>query len=439
MSKSILEEALLQVSQLEEAVKNNAQEILASTMKEEIDELVRESMEDTHDEEVAEEVSEETDMAIEEESTEEVELDEQIEDADDEDESEEEADEEEGEDMPEDEDVETEDLDSDLEDIEMPSLELPSLEDIEDMSDEMSDDDEDEVIDLTGASDEEILKVFKAMGEEDGIIVAKDEDGTIHLEDGDDEYRIEMDDEKSEESEEEFDMEMVSEEVSEEEEVSESDEEEAEVVYEIEIDEEESMEEESEEMVSEEEVAEEVTEEEEMVAEEDESEEDMEEEVEGDVDEAARTLAADARKPADQGKKFKAGRKDLSEDVQTLQAKNAELTEALKLFRNKLNEVGVFNSNLAYATRLFTEHTTTKQEKLNILKRFDSVESLKESKALYNTIKDELAASNEKLNENVANKISNSPQSGSSEKLVESKAYENPQVRRIKEMMGILK
>lgn len=428
MSKSILEEALLQVSQLEEAVKNNAQEILASTMKEEIDELVRESMEETQDEEVAEEVSEETDMAMEEESTEEVELDEQIEDADDEEEeSDEDADEDEGEDMPEEDEAPMEDLDSDLEDIEMPSLELPSLEDIEDMADEMGDDDEDEVIDLTGASDEEILKVFKAMGEEDGIIVAKDEDGTIHLEDGEDEYRIEMDSEEPA-------MEMVSEEASEEEEVSESDEEEAEVVYEIEIDEEVS---EEEEMVSEEEeVAEEVTESEEEV---EESEEDAEEEVEGDVDEAARTLAADARKPADQGMKYKAGRKDLSEDVQTLQAKNAELTEALKLFRDKLNEVGVFNSNLAYATRLFTEHTTTKQEKLNILKRFDSVESLKESKTLYNTIKDELAASNEKLNENVANKISNSPQSGSSEKLVESKAYENPQVRRIKEMMGILK
>ncbi len=33
----------------------------------------------------------------------------------------------------------------------------------------------------------------------------------------------------------------------------------------------------------------------------------------------------------------------------------------------KLNEVAVFNSNLAYATRLFTEHTTTKQEKINLL------------------------------------------------------------------------
>jgi hypothetical protein len=62
----------------------------------------------------------------------------------------------------------------------------------------------------------------------------------------------------------------------------------------------------------------------------------------------------------------------------------------LNIFRDKLNEVAVFNSNLAYATRLFTEHSTSKQEKINILRRFDSAESLKESKALYKTIKEEL-------------------------------------------------
>jgi hypothetical protein len=190
-------------------------------------------------------------------------------------------------------------------------------------------------------------------------------------------------------------------------------------------------------------VAEEVTETEEEVAEEvteTEEIEDEEEAPEADMEEASRTHAADARVPSNQGKKYKAGRADLSEEkFAALEAKNTELTEALKVFRDKLNEVGVFNANLAYATRLFTEHTTTKQEKLNILKRFDGIESLKESKALYNSIKNELTASDNKLTETVVNKISSSPQSGSSEKLVESKTYENPQIRRIKEMMGIVK
>ena len=43
--KSILEQALLQVQDLEEAVKANAKGILASTMKEELNDVLNESME----------------------------------------------------------------------------------------------------------------------------------------------------------------------------------------------------------------------------------------------------------------------------------------------------------------------------------------------------------------------------------------------------------
>ena len=43
-NKSVLEEALLEAQQLEEAVKSNAKEILAATMKQEIEELVKESL-----------------------------------------------------------------------------------------------------------------------------------------------------------------------------------------------------------------------------------------------------------------------------------------------------------------------------------------------------------------------------------------------------------
>ena len=49
---------------------------------------------------------------------------------------------------------------------------------------DMDMDSEESPIDLTDASDEEILRVFKAMGEEDGIIVKKDGED-IHLSDED--------------------------------------------------------------------------------------------------------------------------------------------------------------------------------------------------------------------------------------------------------------
>ena len=105
------------------------------------------------------------------------------------------------------------------------------------------------------------------------------------------------------------------------------------------------------------------------------------------------------------------------------------------MFKDKLNEVAVFNANLAYSTKLITENTTTKQEKINILKRFDNVDNITESKKLYERIKSELRTK-KPIVENVVSKISNSPTTSTSkEVLTESKAYENPAFKRIKELM----
>jgi hypothetical protein len=128
-----------------------------------------------------------------------------------------------------------------------------------------------------------------------------------------------------------------------------------------------------------------------------------------------------------------------SRELELLREKNEEYRKALNVFRNKLNEVAVFNSNLAYATRLFTEHSTSKQEKINILRRFDGVESLKESKNLYKTIKDELSpSSTQTMNESVERVIEKTPSTGSVN-LIESKTYENPQFLRMKDLMTKIK
>jgi hypothetical protein len=130
-----------------------------------------------------------------------------------------------------------------------------------------------------------------------------------------------------------------------------------------------------------------------------------------------------------------------NKEVQILREKNEEYRKALNIFRNKLNEVAVFNSNLAYATRLFTEHSTSKQEKINILRRFDSVETIKESKNLYQSLKNELSAGtkSQPMNESLENKIAKAPSTGSAVNLIESKTYENPQFLRMKDLMAKLK
>jgi len=153
--------------------------------------------------------------------------------------------------------------------------------------------------------------------------------------------------------------------------------------------------------------------------------------------EASRTYAFGSKSGRGLRKGFTPNRNlNLESEIDVLRTKNEEYRKALNIFRDKLNEVAVFNSNLAYATRLFTEHSTTKQEKINILKRFDTVETLKESKSVYKVIKDELNSKSVAVNESIEQKIEKPISTGSSNVLVESKTYENPQFLRMKDIMS---
>jgi hypothetical protein len=490
--ESLVEEAFIQIKNLEESLNENAKGILASTMKEEISSLVKESLNEQEEED-------------------EIDLDAEV-----------------------DTDADNEEVDMDMDmDMEDEESDEEGLEDEMEMPMDM--DTEDDTIDLTGASDEEILRVFKAMGDEDGIIVKKD-DEMLHLSDdnedveyiiqlgeSDEEQELEemydeeedmdfesmddedmdfesMDDEDMDFEEEDELFEMFDEEEEEEDEYSEG------VIYELELDSEMS---DKLGMNDEEDYEEDYDEEEE----EEEDEYVMEsskfkakgvgmgnaskfkydkkpnqgegfktkmkqgtrgvgmgkakfeykEEVnnsgvekkktkkpmvkKAETKEASRTLGNGKRWGRNGLDKPKAAPRHLrveskTEELHLLREKNEEYRKALNLFRTKLNEVAVFNSNLAYATRLFTEHSTTKQEKINILRRFDNVETIKESKNLYRSIKDELSSSKGSENtitESFERTVVKTPSSGSATNLIESKTYENPQFLRMKDLMTKIK
>jgi len=506
-NKSLVQEALIQMKQVEEAIAENAKGILASTMKEEINQLVKESLSEQEEED-------------------EIELDADV------------------------------DTDADNDEMEM-DMDMDMGSDDDDMEFDMDmdmDSDEESPIDLTGASDEEILKVFKAMGEDDGIIVKKDGD-SVHLsdDDADVEYLVKlgeseedelMEDEMSYEETDESVDDVINAIFSDSGDVSDVDSsdveefDDEEVVYEITLDEEdedEMMEQEEDDMMEGDDL--------EMMEEDDddmmeEEEDEMQNETykpkgvgmgsgpkfsykdkakggfnekkkegpksvgtgkakfdykkgenmegksktvkaetkegdygmnkgdkskthKGDKDyttkkgdtlkrkafekeetkEAARTYGMGSKEGRGLRKGITPNRnmtyESTSEEVRMLREKNEEYRKALNVFREKLNEVAIFNSNLAYATRLFTEHSTTKKEKINILRRFDDVETLKESKNLYKSIKDELSKVETKtMNESVVTKLNKTVSTGSSTTLIESKTYENPQFLRMKDLMG---
>jgi len=457
--QNLVEEALLQMKNLEEAVTENAKGILASTMKEEISELVKESLSEEDVEEVEMEESAAEKMEGEEMEEGEDKMDHEMKEQ-------EELDmmdvEDEVEDEMEDEMGDMEDMD-DMED-EMDSDEMLSMMDLP--GDDMEVDDEEEILlplDLTDASDEEVLKVFKAMGEEDGIVVTQDGD-EIHLKDEEADVEYQIQTEGDEEEEVIADEEKMEGEYKEGYEMEEEDE----VVYEIELgeDEDESDEDES----DEEESDEDESDEEEMkegnwggnkhdykrrdghkLGDVDGHYKDYEmeegEEMEGEYKESSIQSNVNGRalnkKPQGFPKSLKrpAQRNEaLEKEVAQLREKNEEYRKALNIFKEKLNEVAVFNSNLAYATRLFTEHSTTKQEKINILRRFDSAETIKESKGLYKIIKEDLDSKENTtvVTESVSAKVQKSPSKGSATNLIESKTYENPQFLRMKDLMGKL-
>ena len=446
--KNLVEEALIQIQNLEEAINENAKEILHSTMKEEISELVKESMKNEAEEEDEFEVEDEMESEEEEESEEE-------------DESEED-------------EFGTEDDDDSEED----EFDMTNLSDMggEDEFGSM------ETQDLSDESMETVLKAFKQMKPTDSFEIKKEGD-FIHLKDEDDEYLIQdgSEDEEFEFSDEEDELE--------------------EIVYEIEMNEDADEEEKfggfkkrshvsmEEDMYSMEEDMDSVMESKSSIKpkvgkgasigkpkfdyekskggfktvkknanktmgtgkpkfefKEGEStdERPMKFKSKEEATEAARTYGFGSKKGRGLRKAVTPNRNltfenhEITEELEMLRTKNEEYRKALNMFRDKLNEVAVFNSNLAYATRLFTEHSTSKQEKINVLRRFDSADTLKESKALYKTIKDELNGSNTKtqMTESIERVIENTPQSGSAVNLIESKTYENPQFLRMKDIMS---
>ena len=82
-------------------------------------------------------------------------------------------------------------------------------------------------------------------------------------------------------------------------------------------------------------------------------------------------------------------------------AENKELREIATQIKDKLHEAAVINSSLAKVIKLFTENTTSRNEKINILNRFDKVQTLKESRELYEQISGELNQNVRRDNKNL--------------------------------------
>lgn len=82
--------------------------------------------------------------------------------------------------------------------------------------------------------------------------------------------------------------------------------------------------------------------------------------------------------------------------AKAIQAENKLYKESIEKIKKSLYEAAVLNVNLGKIVSLLVNETTTKEEKQNILERFNNVKTLKEGNALYESIKKELNGSTKK-------------------------------------------
>lgn len=82
---------------------------------------------------------------------------------------------------------------------------------------------------------------------------------------------------------------------------------------------------------------------------------------------------------------------ELYEKYNELKQINEELKNALGLFRTKLQENAVLNNNLVKIVKIIRENSTTKEEKNSIIERFDKeAKTIEDGNKLYESIKAEL-------------------------------------------------
>jgi hypothetical protein len=412
-NKSIIESALLDAKRIQEALNANTKEILRSVAIEEIDGLVKESLEEDYVEEDADEETAEVEI----DATDEI--DSEDETSDDENE--------EGED--------TEDFGGADSYDSMKGNDLEGGDDVSMSADALSGGEE---MDMTMASDDEVISVYKKLTGDDEIeVVVDDESGDIHLsvnEPG--EFVIKTGAGEAEDDEIELD------------EYSMDDTEQVdEVMYD------DNWAGDNLEGGFDDDIAhakaegDMVMSESEMVDEEDDKMEEGEETIEEKIAIGTGMSVGNNRNaygpgsigapenPKSMNESAVKYNKLLTE-AKELKTKNEEYKQALKQFRTMLAETVVFNSNLTYVTKLFMEHSTTKEEKQAILKRFDGeATTLKESKMLYKSIVNDLS-SRKPMNESIDRKLNNEVSSGMSKQLNESTAYIDKETQRIKDLMS---
>lgn len=450
--KSIVEEALLEAKQIEEAVKTNSKGLLAGIIQKDIDQMVKASLKENEDELADDELDTDQETPENDQNATNNPMGD-VPTGDMEDPLG-------GSDTAEEDSLEGSDTPEDSTDTEVDITSTDDAGDSESPEDSLGSEEDDDTVDMTDASDDDLITVFKKMGDDDEIEVVKD-GKNINIKDKGtgSEYMIKL----SESIADEIDPDTNADEsITDEAECTECNntDEGEEPMYEITFDDDnddfdfgledgdsnpEKLEDNPDDMhfANRDRGFQKSGH---LNADNDPEDTDWDLNFDLNFDESTRRTKADnrlnnlkpsnhpAKKMDESTKKYQVVIKEYNE----LKSKYSQTKEALKVFRDKLNEIALYNTNMSNAVKLFMEHATTKTEKINIMKKFDSeAKTLKESQRVYKIMSNELK-DRKPISKKVDEKLNETISKASSNTLVESKVYVDPQIAKIHEMMDKL-
>lgn len=125
---------------------------------------------------------------------------------------------------------------------------------------------------------------------------------------------------------------------------------------------------------------------------------------------------------------------EATKNVQTLTEQQSEYNKALTQATEFLDEMTIRNTNLLHITKLFTEQTVSKQDKINIAKQFDTVKTINESTILYNALSETLPKVQKAAQADIQT-IKEEIQSVKKEVLKEEKTYNDPDFERFEKLI----
>ena len=130
--------------------------------------------------------------------------------------------------------------------------------------------------------------------------------------------------------------------------------------------------------------------------------------------------------------------KKADEEKKEMQEELDEAKAAINHLRSELNEVNLLNSKLLYTNKIFKGKSLTENQKIKVLKAFDKAETVKEAKAIFETLNENLVTKTKKSNIRESLGAASKPAGVAPKRnLNESIVEEDAMVNRFKKLAGI--